>query len=609
MPEYLNPHPHDLYLVGPNGDTIHIRKGRRVRLPDFFDRYVSKDNAGTKGYLVNVDKIPVAPPPRREIRAVRQLGRPVKIVRQPIKDVKHQRPIVGRMHRNNDPARSKNFTGQVYPISNGVGVGILTYNRPASLRRLIDSISQYTDTCRTTIFVSDDGSTNPDQLQYLEELKLRGDIIVVQNKNQLGVAGNSNRLMRCLSRFPKKLLLNDDVEILAEGWEHFYFSVMQRTNFHHFCYRQPGVYGAVKGNNVTVNGVVLNVVDNKPHGAVMAFDHTAFSNIGYFDEQFGQYGVEHVDWSTRLSDSKLQQPGFFDVNGSDAYFIVHAEHSAVENRIEKFRAAKAILNKVGVRPVYVEASDKTMVPRISCVIPFREIDRKSSIFTVLNNIRAQRFPDIEIVMSEEDERSKIKDNECAPAMHIFTVGQPSAAFNKSKAWNVGVSICTCDMLVLHDADTLAPGEYFQAVADELTTAESCHLCKQIFYIGAAATEAINSTGVINRPPYDLLVDYFEGGTIACRRKAYWRIGGFSEEFVGYGVEDNDFYFRLSKATIWRENRHFDLLHLYHIRVNNWAAFHKKNKELGQKLDALSLNDRITRQRQLLIRSGRGHHLD
>jgi GT2 family glycosyltransferase len=602
VPEYLNPHPHDLYLVGPSGDTIHIRKGRRVRLPDFFDRYASKDG---KGYLVNVDQIPSVPQ-KREIKTSRQAARPVQLNKRVTKEVKRQ--IVGRMRRNVDLACSKSFSKNAFAISDGIGVGILTYNRPKSLYRLVTSIIKYTDTCRTTIFISDDGSTNTDQLAYLSELELRGDIVILRNCQQLGVAGNSNRLMRCLSRFPKKILLNDDVEVLNSGWEHFYFLAMQRTGFHHFCYRQLGVYGATKGINTNVNNTTLNVVDSKPHGAVMVFDHTAFSKVGYFDEQFGQYGVEHVDWSTRLSDSKLQQPGFFDVDGSSSYFLVHPEHSSVENRVEKFKHAKAVLSTISTRPSYVNASDITAVPRISCVIPFREIDRKNSIITVLNSIRAQRFPDIEIVMVEEDTVSKMADAECDPARHIFVAGLPGAAFNKSKAWNAGVSACTCDMLILHDADTLAPSCYFQSVANELSEVESCHLCKQIFYIGATETNNINITGTIDHPRYEHMVDYFEGGSIACRRKAYWKVGGFVEEFVGYGVEDCDFYFRLSRGTVWKENRHFDLLHLHHGRVENWTMYHQKNKEIGAKLSALSLGDRITRQRLLLTQSGRGHCL-
>jgi hypothetical protein len=604
MPEYFNPHPHDLYLVGPNGDTIHIRKGRKIRLPEYFDRYVNK--SGNRGYLIRVDHGQQV----REIKhqkVVTRITRPANILQRATNNTK--RPIVGKMKSNIDQSCSKSFTNRAYSISNGIGVGILTYNRSESLRRLVNSIIKNTDLCRTTLFISDDGSTNIDQLTYLSELELRDDIVVLRNKQQLGVAGNSNRLMRCLSRFPKKILLNDDVEILRTGWDNFYFSIMRQTGFHHFCHRQPGVYGAEKGSAVIVNNIRLNVVNDKPHGAIIALDDIAFVKVGYFDEQFGQYGIEHVDWSNRLSNSKLQQVGYFDAEGSDLYFSVHPDQSSVENRAGKFKQAKEILNTLGTRPTYVNTSDATIVPRISCVIPFREIGRKNSILTVLGNIRAQRYPDIEIIMTEEDSISKITDAECAPAKHIFTIGLPGAAFNKSKAWNVGVEFCTSDMLVLHDADTLVSCNYFCSIANELATVESCHLCKRIFYLNESETNNINTSGIICQPNYEHFVDYFEGGSIACRRNAYWRIGGFVEEYVGYGCEDCDFYFRLSRGTTWKENRCFDLLHLHHGRVDNWGQYHKKNKELERKLSEMQFVDRIAKQRQMLINNGYGHCLD
>ncbi|MFA5767126.1 MAG: hypothetical protein WC919_04340, partial [Candidatus Paceibacterota bacterium] len=96
MPEYLNPHPHDLYLAGPDGNAIHIRKGRRVRLPEFFDRYVSKDG-GVKGYLINVDKLPVMPV-KKELNISRPQTRPIQLNRVVSRDVK--RPIVGCMRRD-----------------------------------------------------------------------------------------------------------------------------------------------------------------------------------------------------------------------------------------------------------------------------------------------------------------------------------------------------------------------------------------------------------------------------------------------------------------------------------------------------------------------------
>lgn len=596
MPEYLNPHPHDLYLTGPNGETVHIRKNRRIMLPEYFDKYTNKTS--NRGYLISIEQTRQLKQHKPHmVRSARHI-KPDN-TNKPIRHQQHRPQIVGRakMCTQND------FTSSMFAISNNIGIGILTYNRPSSLKRLVNSILKYTDIYKTTIFISDDGSTDKEQIAYLNQLRDSG-IVILKNNKQIGVAGNSNRLMRCLSRFANKILLNDDVEILKSGWDSFYFDAMKRTGYHHFCYRQPGVYGAEKGTSLSINGIVLNVVNDKPHGAVLAFDHAAFSKIGYFDEQFGQYGMEHVDWSARIADSKLQPQGFFDVNAASMYFVVHQEQSAVENRIEKFRYAKSIYSSIKDRKEYIEPTDISIVPRVSCIIPFREIGRKDAILTVANNIRAQRFPDIEITMTEEDDTPKISDIECMPAKHVFTVGRPKAAFNKSKAWNIGVSESSGDILVLHDADTLAQNNYIDAIYNELSEVESCHLCRRIFYVSKNCTDTINASGVVDNPICDRMVDYFEGGSIACKRSAYWKIGGFVEDFVGYGVEDCDFYYRLSKATQWREKRTFDLLHLYHGRVDGWDKFHADNKEIGAALSAMSIDERIAKQQLSLLRNNR-----
>ena len=39
---------------------------------------------------------------------------------------------------------------------------------------------------------------------------------------------------------------------------------------------------------------------------------------GFFDEDYGKYGMEHVDWSMKPYDFGVQENGFFDVVGYEA---------------------------------------------------------------------------------------------------------------------------------------------------------------------------------------------------------------------------------------------------------------------------------------------------
>lgn len=444
------------------------------------------------------------------------------------------RQIVGQsVGRDPNELLRTNLDRNNYPVSNNIGVGILSYNRHTSLRRLIDSIIRNTDLRRTTVFISDDASNDPATQQYLAELTNNPNFIVIRNDERLGIAGNSNRLLRCLSRFRYGLVLNDDVEILNRDWEYFYPEVMNQTGLHHLMYRQKGVYGADRGVSVQKNGTTLLRVEDKPHGAILAFDDSFLKTVGYFDESFGLYGMEHVDWSQRAWELGLQETGFFDASGSDSFFHLYAESSAVQDRPRLLQEARAKF--AGRRAFYIAPSASTLLPEIAYVIPFRNFERTASIQTVVNNLRAQRFPVVHLVMVEQDDRSRIDLSVHKPVGHYLATAPDNPLFNKSRAFNLGVAKAPCEMVILHDADMLAQGHYTQVVAGILKDHESCHIGSTVMYTNQDSTQKINDTGIVDhQAKCDRVVGYYEGGSLAVTKKGYWKVGGFNEDYWGYG---------------------------------------------------------------------------
>jgi len=589
VPDYVNSHDYDLHLVGPDGKKVIIRRGKSICLPSFFDRYVKrgflKHLRTSQRPTVTETVQPKKYHPSRsqalgiakkrslvmaEQGAASALTQAKNAEKQPASNrivsskTKHtlhrinksrarqinesrarqrlQAQIVGRgFKRGATEALHKTLSTMFYPISNGVGVGILSFNRPKSLRRLVNSIVGTTDLQKTTVFISDDGSTDVELHRYFTKLEKTNNFVILRNRTRLGIAGNSNRLLRCLQRFPSKLLLNDDVEVLAKGWEHFYFNTMYNTGLHHFCLNQPGVYGASEGVKQPMRDKLLIRVDVRPHGAVMALDDRAFAKVGYFNEAFGYYGMEHVDWSTRVAAAKLQPPGYWDVDGATKYFRIHSDRSAVPDRIKHLQIARSKYTAMGDRPVKIAASGKSKVPSISCIIPFKDIGRHQSIMTAINNIRAQRFPCIEMIAAEQDDQSCFKPDELCCLTHLL-VATPGKPFNKSMAFNAGVSRASHDKLLLHDADTLVPAHYTQLVFDTLDRADSCHLGARVIYADKTSTDSINTHNRVDKTvTAEKIVTYFEGGSIACLTDTFWKVGGFVEDYWGYGCFAQDNY--------------------------------------------------------------------
>jgi GT2 family glycosyltransferase len=606
--EYVNPHPYTVQIAGPNKEVIRVNKFTKVVLSDWFiDRYTPKFlrvvRILSEGGQQSLGAMLTKHEPKKKVKLLGSSAQKRVVVKRKervagqaqgvrsgrsVKDrrlYRRRNTIVGKALAHASELYNQAIQDVFVPVSNGIGIGILSFNRLPSLQRLVNSIRKFTDLSRTTVFVSDDGSDN----QVKEWLSHQHDIVAITNRNRIGISGNTNRLLRCLARFKNKILLNDDVEVLASGWERFYTDAMQRSGFHHFCFRQPGLYGAGQkdGAQSRKAGVTINTITEKPHGAVLAFDDLAFEKVGFFDESLDQYGMEHVDWSNRIGLSGIQPPGFHDVAGSDAYFAIHREKSALPQKGRFLRENRARYEslKGNKSRIYVKASTKSMVPKVTIVTPIRDVGRSDSIRTVLNNIRAQRFPAIEMILVEQDFEKKFHLGQAEPIKYIFVPSHsPNQDFNKSKAFNTAMQDVTSEFVILHDADIVVQADYVKKVMDILKDFEGCHIGARVMYLDTQSTAQMCHSGNLDRSyTCERAVGYFEGGSIGFRTSAYFTVGGFNEAYEGYGCEDCDYFERLRDNTRFFNQRSIDMFHLWHSRIPGWVDRHKTNKKLAENI--------------------------
>ena len=637
MKEFLNNTGRIIVLPGPNNERVQFSKFQKKILPAWYSKYVPK-------YLKEVrkidtpQKIPVEMKPIKPARVVSQVSKTVLESAQKrinkIQEQKERRKQVSvaraaaisargtnRTHRGNRAvvrprilgsasARGSAATQQYrdmveklkIPVSNDIGVGILSFNRLDAIKRLVNSIRAHTDLNRTTVFISDESTDNKVK-EYLKTIK---DMVVLENKGRLGIAGNTNRLMRCLERFNFKILLNDDIEVMCDGWENIYANAMQGTGIHHFCFRQSGVYGAKDNDGIisTINGYKISTIKDKPQGAVIAYDHEAFKKVGYFDEMFGIYGMEHVDWSNRVIMSQIQRPGFHDVLGSDKFYKLHNTKSSVEDRNKHLSASRKKYNEVKGKKnrIFVNASDRSVVEGVTYVVPFRGAERANAIKVVLLNLKAQKFPVIDIIMVEQD-FERINNMKSLSSVRYFlakssTKNQP---FTKSLAFNKGVTNAKFEKVILHDADMVVQSNYTEKMSQLLDKHDGVHIGKIVLYLDNKSTNMIFTKGKLDK---ELLVEravgYFEGGSLGCLKNIYYKIGGFNESFIGYGCEDCEFFARLASTPKFYNNRSINLIHLWHGRTAGWKNHHNENKALEARIYGIPMAERIQKQRKVFM---------
>ena len=622
--EYVNPHPYAVHLTGPDGKSIRVPGQGRIILSEWFShRYVpnvlqvsktigdfqmSAVNRSNKRPISRSIRKPVRIDSRptvrrnqpRSIRPMRKVQRSGRII---IRDGKR---IVGkRVSGNHQRAYNDAIKGSIFRFSNNIGVGILSYQRLESLQRLIKSIRKYTDLSKVTVFVSDE-SESASISQWLSK---QTDIVPIINKH-VGIACNTNRILRCLDRFSHKIIINDDVEITCVGWEKFYFDAIQHTGIHHFCFRQPGIYGAKYSDAKTtlIAGYTIRTIDDKPQGAVVAFDDIVFRTVGYCDERFGVYGMEHVDWSHRVSLSKIQIPGYHDLSGSERYFKLHRNPSMVANRVQYLSKARELYNTINDKNrIFVHPSDKSMIPSLTVIIPCRDVERGGAIFCAVAGIRGQLFPHIRTILVEEDVIKQLNSAPHMPLEHVFLPAKNGAPFWKSAAFNTGVSLTKKgDKIILHDADIVAPSNYLSSMYNTLTDYDACHLGKQVLYLDQTATaEIVRSIKVSQDNTCSSIIGYFEGGSLGCSRETFVRAGGLNEEFIGYGIEDCDLFERLKNNCKFQDNRKFGFIHLWHGRSPDWEKCHDANRKRMASITAkLTPRQYVDELKQRLIRKYR-----
>lgn len=209
---------------------------------------------------------------------------------------------------------------------NNLGVAILNTDRPHCLKRILSSIENHTKKF-PEIFIVDDSTNEPD-IKFLPSW-----VHYIHTGERIGIAKNTNFALQMISEFPYKIIFNNDVEILKNGWDELYIDGMKKTNIHCFSFRQLGLWGAVKfgergkrpDRRWVYSGVNIATIKEMPQGALIAFDQKAFETVGYYDTEFKKYGASHHDWCNRISLSGIQPMGFHDLGNSNEYFKVHDE--------------------------------------------------------------------------------------------------------------------------------------------------------------------------------------------------------------------------------------------------------------------------------------------
>jgi glycosyltransferase involved in cell wall biosynthesis len=173
------------------------------------------------------------------------------------------------------------------PDAARLGIGVITYNRAAVLRRCVAQIERHTQVPYELV-IADDGSTD-DTVSWA-----RGAGITTITGPRRGCAWNKNRALYFLAArtgCDVLVLLEDDTWPVAGGWDAVWIAAAQRWHHVNYC------YGYSPAGSGTANDPYQGTAFG---GHCTITTRTALNEVGYLDTRFTGYGCEHVEWTHRF---------------------------------------------------------------------------------------------------------------------------------------------------------------------------------------------------------------------------------------------------------------------------------------------------------------------
>ena len=144
-------------------------------------------------------------------------------------------------------------------------------------------------------------SRRPDHENHWQSVLSLCDGMRVEFINDvMGVAKAKNECLRKLQDCDYVFLFDDDCFPIVENWAQFFIDAHNKTGCHHFTYLHN--YLHIRKVHTDQNG--LSAYNNSA-GCMIFLTKDIIERVGAFNEAYGMYGYEHVEYSIRCKMSEL----------------------------------------------------------------------------------------------------------------------------------------------------------------------------------------------------------------------------------------------------------------------------------------------------------------
>jgi hypothetical protein len=201
--------------------------------------------------------------------------------------------------------------------------------------------------------------------------------------------------------------------------------------------------------------------------------------------------------------------------------------------------------------------------------------------------------DVEIIIIEQDDSPKLPNEIEIDFNYKFI--ENKFPFCKSWAFNIGTNISTNEIIVFGDSDLIMNSDEFLSAISKLDSYEVVNPYKRVIDLklneNDFTLEELSKIEREFRGEKDIQKTPIAGGIIAFRKASLLKIGGWCEEFIGWGAEDDFQSIKIKMFLNWIEfdNRCY---HLFHTRVIPIRDYYYRNVHILNQLASLKRDQMI-----------------
>jgi len=224
--------------------------------------------------------------------------------------------------------------------------------------------------------------------------------------------------------------------------------------------------------------------------------------------------------------------------------------------------------------------DLANIPKITYVIAYQHRpDRLYNLRRVLEWL--QPFQGLEIILVEQDKHSKISELNLR-VKHIFLKSE--MPFNKAWAFNVATRYCTTPIIIFGDSDLVMHPQGFINALQQLDNFDCVNPYNSVVDLTPQEAQLdLNTILQINRIGRGEAEDDIQkvpicGGIIMFNKNKLVEIGGWCENFYGWGAEDDFQSLKVKTFLKWitLPNKCY---HFYHEKAKIDMKLYQRNLEI------------------------------